>query len=103
MESRAETIWLQSILMYCARLDRSPELYCLKKSAGRERILIIVAACTDTSILVLIRASSRDFTDVKIRELIDTHTRNADIASNSLILPFVTMGEPVCKSSVADL
>ena len=50
--------------MYCARDERSPEAYFLKKSAGKDSTRIMVAACTDKDILVLIRAISRDFTDV---------------------------------------
>ena len=37
------SVW-QSELIYCALDVISPELYFLKKSAGRERILAMVAA-----------------------------------------------------------
>ena len=59
----------------------------MKKSAGSDRILIIVAARTETSILIVIRDSTSCLMISKISELTETHTRNTAIAYTSRILP----------------
>ena len=69
--------------MYCAFSASSPELNFLKKSVGSDKILIIVAACTETPILVLMRAVRSDCTEFISIVPIVTHTKNAVIAKKS--------------------
>ena len=57
--STVDTIMEQSEGMYLARAERSPEEYFLKKSAGRDKTRIMVAACTETDSFVSMRFISR--------------------------------------------
>ena len=85
--STAETSILQSDDICAARLDKSPEPYPLKKSAGRLIIRIIAAACTETLILVFILAVIISLVAEISKELTDTETVNTAIDKSSLTLP----------------
>ena len=55
--------------IWLTRLDSSPALNCLKKSAGRLRIRIMDAAWTESSSLVFSRSVSMTFTVLSSRVL----------------------------------
>lgn len=63
-----------------ARLESSPELYCLKKSAGSDMIRIIVAASMEIFSFVSIRAVIIFFTAEISRVLTETETEKNAIA-----------------------
>ena len=69
------------------RLDSSPELMLLKKSAGRLIMRIIDAACTFMFILVFMRAVIIALTAFISSVLMDTHTVNTETAMSSDISP----------------
>ena len=83
VENKTDTSKSQIEFMYCAFSESSPELNFLKKSVGSDKILIIVAACTETPILVFMRAVMSDCTEFISIVPIVTHTRNAVIAKKS--------------------
>ena len=82
VDSTVEASILQSVPICAARLESSPELYCLKKSAGSDITLIIVAASTDMFSFVSIRAVIMFFTDEISSVLTETQTvKNASASS----------------------
>ena len=78
---------MQSELIWLARLDNSPALYFLKKPAGRDITLIMVAASTDRLSFVSTLAVTIALTASKSRLLIAVHTIKTEIAKNSCMLP----------------
>ena len=87
MDSIVETSIWQREPIYCARELSSPELYCLKKSAGRDIIRIMAAASTARFIFVLILPFIRLFAPFIIMLLMEVHTIKTVIATRSRILP----------------
>ena len=70
-----------------ARLESSPALYCLKKSAGSDMTRIIVAASTDRFSFVSIRAVSMLFTAERSSVLTETQTVKAASARRMRVFP----------------
>ena len=70
-----------------ARLARSPELYSLKKPAGRDITRIIVAASTETLSFVSIRAVIMPLTAVMSIALTETETINTASATSRRTFP----------------
>ena len=77
---------LQSTLTWDTRLESSPELYCLKKSAGSDMTRIMVAASTDIFSLVSIRIVIIFFTAVISSVLIETQIEKKVIEASRRIL-----------------
>lgn len=78
---------LQSTPICDTRLESSPELYCLKKSAGRDITRIIAAASTDMLSFVSIRAVIMFFTADISRVLTETHTEKKAIEISRRMFP----------------
>ena len=84
------------------REANSPELYCLKKSAGRESSRIMAAASTASSIFVLIRAINKDCMARISSWLVETQTINTAIASNTRKFPLSSTSEKISWVSLGD-
>ncbi|CDC62701.1 unknown [Clostridium sp. CAG:448] len=87
MDSTVDTSILQSIPTCETRLESSPALYCLKKSAGSDITRIMVAASTEMFSLVSIRAVIMFFTAEISSVLTETQTKKTAIAASSRMLP----------------
>ena len=81
---------LQSTPTCDARLESSPELYFLKKSAGSDMILIMVAASTDMLSFVSMREVIMFFTAVISNVLTETHTEKNAMERSRRMLPDVS-------------
>ena len=71
-----DTSMEQRLCTFSARPSSSPELYSLKKSAGRDSIRITTAACTERFSFVFTRAENILFTVCSSMVLTDTLTIN---------------------------
>jgi hypothetical protein len=89
----AEKIEEQKPLIYCALVDNSPELYCLKKFTGKESILAIVAASMAIPVCVKMRAFKRFFTLANSTVLMLTQSAKIAIETRSLTLPLSRTSE----------
>lgn len=83
MVKTVDTSSLQRVPTCDARFESSPELYSLKKSAGSDRMRIIVAASTEMFNLVSMRAVILFFTAVMSMVLIETHTEKTAMAASA--------------------
>ena len=86
MVKTVDTSSLQRVPTCDARFESSPELYSLKKSAGSDRMRIIVAASTEMFNLVSMRAVILFLTAVISMVLIETHTEKTAMAASSRTL-----------------
>ena len=71
----------------CARLDSSPALYWRKKSAGREKSLAMVAACTEIPICTLMLFDTILWMMPNKRLLMPAQIMNTPTASSRRGLP----------------
>ena len=95
VENTRDTSMEQRVLILPALSASSPGLYFWKKSAERDKIRIITAACTCIPILVPIRCISIVLTVSTSRELTLKHTIKKVMDQNRRILPLSVTCEKI--------